>query len=74
MRIFVNGEAHSIANATVSYEDIVKMDGYDQRRVLSVTYRSLRKGDSERSGIMRPGKSIQAEDGMRFNVADTSGA
>ncbi len=56
----------------VSYEDIVEWAGYGPGRVLSVTYST--RGDEQRQGSLSLGKSTPIEDGMVFNVADTSNA
>lgn len=58
----------------VSYEDIVEWAGHGQGRILSVTYSTRRTSDEQRQGSLSPGKSTPIEDGMVFNVADTSNA
>lgn len=58
----------------VSYEDIVEWAAYGPGRILSVTYSTRRAGDEQRQGSLSPGKSTPIEDGMTFNVADTSNA
>lgn len=58
----------------VSYEDVVEWAGYGPGRILSVMYSTRRAGDEQRQGTLWPGKSTPLEDGMVFNVADTSSA
>ena len=58
----------------VTYEQIVVAAGYQPDHIISVTYYSKRNGDSQRSGILSPGKKVLAEEGMIFNAVDTSNA
>lgn len=83
MRITLNGRDVRVGEyggtfpetaGQVSYEDIVEMAGHGRHRMLSVTYSTRRFGDEQRHGSLTPGKSTLLEDGMVFNVADTSNA
>ena len=78
MNIVVNGTEinlnefglRSIDDNYLSYEFIVDKAGYTPNRVLSVVYTT--KFDN--SGMLYPGKNVKIENGMIFNVADTSAA
>lgn len=76
MTIFVNGKKIILENAPrqLSYEAILKMAGFDGDRILSVAYLAPRKGDELREGSLRHGESTALEDGMIFDVANTSSA
>lgn len=83
MRIILNGRTVLVGehgglfqtiSGRVSYEDIVEWAGYGPGRILSVTYSTRRAGDEQRQGSLSPGRSTAIEDGMVFNVADTSNA
>ena len=58
----------------LDYGSIVQLAGYTADRVLSVTYTTRRKGDEQRSGSLTKDKTVLIEEGMIFNVADTSNA
>lgn len=72
MKIDVNGTEHEVQSPTVSYESILALAG--ERPGASVVYSSRRKGDSQRAGTLYRGKSIEAEDGMRFTACQTGNA
>lgn len=72
MNIIVNGEKAFHGLETISYSQVVQLAGYDRDRILSVTYQGRKNGDSRRSGILIPGREVALEEGMIFNVADTS--
>lgn len=75
VNIKVNGNDRQHVGETISYEDVLKLDGRDPKRVLSVTYQGQSNGDLQREGGMRPGcEPVRVEEGMRFAVADTSNA
>jgi len=87
VNIIVNGESKSVWGnsaqsnddperiASLDYGTVLYLAGYyDPKMILSVTYSTRRKGDEQRAGILSPGKSVRIEDGMIFNVADTSNA
>lgn len=61
-------------DAHLSYEAVVKLAGHDPSRILTVTYRTRRQGDAQRQGSLIPGQTTKVEDGMVFDVADTSRA
>ena len=69
--IIINGQKQSIK---LTYEDIISRAGYEPNRIISVTYRTQRSGDEQRSGNLRPGGSVEREDGMVFNAYDTGNA
>lgn len=72
--IFVNGQRVTMADKDVSYETLVVLEGYQPDRILSITYSTRRGGDEQRQGGMRRGQSVAIEEGMVFNVCDTSNA
>lgn len=86
MIIIVNGRTRLVGETSgltlgdpsgtghLSYGDIVQQAGYARDRVLSVTYCTRRKDDQRREGSLCPGESTRIEEGMIFDVADTSNA
>lgn len=67
-KVIVNGRPAEVP-AKARYEDVVGVAFPGQaERIFSVTYRGVF------SGILCPKESVRAEDGMIFNVADTSNA
>ena len=75
MNINVNGEVFQLeGDGKVDYDTIVTMAGHNAEHVFSVTYHTRRDGDEQRSGILAPGDVTKVEEGMVFNVADTSHA
>lgn len=74
MNIKVNGKTFDSEGESVDYDTVVTMAGHNAEHVYSVTYRTRRSGDEQRSGILAPGESTKVEDGMVFSVADTSSA
>lgn len=76
-RTVLVGEIHGLfpeVYGRISYADVIEWAGYGPDRILSVTYCTNRSGDEQRQGVLSPGKSTLIEDGMVFNVADTSNA
>lgn len=72
MRITVNGvQCYSEGNI-VSYEEVCELAG--QPLSATVTYYGVKKGDSQRSGVLYAGKQIVVEDGMVFNCVTTGNA
>lgn len=77
MHIIVNGKNvdlsdfgwRAIDDNYLSYEFIVDRAGYTPNRVLSVVYSS-----KFNEGILLVGGLVKIENGMIFNVADTSNA
>ena len=69
--IIINGKKQSIR---LTYEDVISRAGYEPSRIISVTYRTQRSGDEQRSGSLSPGQSVEIEAGMIFNAYDTSNA
>ncbi len=82
MNIILNGRSIVIGeevlfpekDGLISYEDLLEWSGYSPGRIVSMSYRTARTGDEQRAGILSPGESVKVEDGMIFDVADTSGA
>lgn len=73
-RVNINGRPHDLNWERVDYDLIVTLAKRNPDRVLTVTYTTNRKGDEQRSGSMRKGSVIELEDGMIFDVGDTSNA
>ncbi len=71
MNIIINGKSQKL---NLTYEEIIVRAGYKPNQIISVTYIGPRHGDSQRSGIMYPGTSVEIEDEMIFNAADTGNA
>jgi hypothetical protein len=73
MKIIVNGTEHTIttelARVRIRYERLVEMANRDPSRILTVMW-ATRHGQ----GSMCPGQECYMEDGMIFNVMDTSNA
>jgi len=74
MQITVNGDRHDIPRGDVDYATICRLAGHPDAKALSITYQGPRNGDSQRSGILMPGKSVAGEDGMIFNAYNTGNA
>lgn len=74
MQITVNGERHDIPRGPVDYLQIASLAGHPDSQYLSITYHGKRQGDTERSGILMPGKSIEGDDGLIFNAVHTGNA
>ncbi len=85
INIIVNGTKHRIDGSTVvalgipsatflSYNDVLTLAGFSAGRILTVTYRTPRIGDMQRTGVLTPGHTVLIEEGMAFTVADTGGA
>lgn len=72
MKITVNGTAHEVEAAVLTYEEVVRLAG--ERVGASVTYSGPRHGDSRREGIMCRGETVKIEDEMRFNACMTGNA
>lgn len=71
MEITINGTKQPLK---LTYEDIIMRAGYKPNRIISVVYRGKKHGDIHREGTLYPGASVEVEDGMVFNAADTSNA
>lgn len=74
MKIIINGIQHNFDNISLTYKDLITKAGFEENRIISVTYQSKRIGDIQRSGILNPGTYVEIEDGMVFNAYDTSKA
>jgi len=68
MDITINGQRHIFDVTQLKYQDLIVHAGYKPDMTVSVTYRSKRSGDFQRSGILSPGQSVEIEDGMVFNA------
>ncbi len=73
--IKLNGKSFHIKEQELSYDDVVKM-AYGKLDVplQSITYHAKGEGDSERSGILTPGKSVKLANRMHFSVYFTGDA
>lgn len=66
----INGETFELNNK-VTYKDILLAKGFDEDRILSVTYSKALFGQS---GILDKNKTIDIVNGTVFSIADTSNA
>jgi hypothetical protein len=73
LNVILNGKPAK-CDREVTYEQIIVAAGYEPDRIISVTYSTRRNGDSQRSGMLSPGKKVLVEEGMVFNAMDTSAA
>jgi hypothetical protein len=71
MKIIINGTQQDLDTTHFTYEDLIALAGFEEGRTISITYRSKRMGDTQRSGMLIPGRSVELEDGMVFNAYDT---
>lgn len=74
MKIIINSIEHEFDGDSISYEDLIEKLGYSRDRILSVTFKGVWRGDARREGILSPGRVIILEDGLIFNISDTSNA
>lgn len=72
MKIIINGTAVNHDSASVTYEEVVRLAG--EKGNPSVSYKTARNGDSQRSGTMYEGKRVTVEPDMIFNVMHTNKA
>lgn len=72
MKIFVNGKAFMVSGDPLSYEDLCFLA--EKPTDASMTYVCPRVGDSERSGILYRGRSVQPDEGMRVECMVTGNA
>jgi hypothetical protein len=69
--IYVNGTPHPWPKGEIDYLDVVKLGfpNYNPEIKYTVKYRN---GHGEKpEGLLAPGDSIKAKEGMIFNVRDT---
>jgi hypothetical protein len=71
-KIIVNGQEKLVISAPLSYDYIVRLAGIDLLKppIVSIMWRL--KGHE--GGILSPGQSVDAEDGMIFNAYVTGNA
>ena len=75
MRIIINGREYHREKREVSYEEIVAhVYGESCKAIISITYLWKGPGDTQRQGILSPGKTVEAEDGMSFSAYYTGNA
>lgn len=75
-KIIINGKAILTDLERVGYNDIVKLVGLKEGYVYSMVY-LIEKSGWEKSGFLYLGKGspiLDIEDGMMFDVCDTSNA
>lgn len=72
--IIVNGSQHEWAKEDITYGDVVMLAKPTDSLpfAYSMTYRKGRADKPE--GILHPNESVKVNDGMLFNVYDTSNA
>lgn len=72
--VTVNGHPRSVpADKALTYEDIVRMASLVPERLYSLTYAHA-TGEERNHGILTPGQTVEVNEGIIFNVADTSRA
>jgi hypothetical protein len=73
VKIVVNGLPFTIRppEHMISYEQIALMAGKPEDNSLTITYEIFPPWRAKRSGTLRPGRSVDVEDGMIFNAIDT---
>ena len=69
MKISINGGHREWLKETIAYEELVEAAGLCGNP--TATYEGPWRGDSQRSGIMIPGKVVTIEDGMSFHAYHT---
>lgn len=76
VKIVVNGLPFNISppEHMVSYEQIALLAGKLDDNSLTITYEIFPPWRAKRSGTLRPGRSIDVEDGMTFDVVPTGDA
>lgn len=76
VKIVVNGLPFTVRSPEhmVSYEQIALLAGKPDDKSLTITYEIFPPWRAKRTGTLRPGRSIDAEDGMTFDVVRTDGA
>ena len=77
VRITVNGLPFTVRahDHLISYEQIALLAGRPDDKSLTVTYELIREcRPPERSGMLRPGRSIDVEDGMTFDAVRAENA
>lgn len=74
MKIIINGIPQDLDLTHLTYEVLLAFVGFEEGRTISITYRSKRRGDSQRSGMLLPGGSVELEEDMIFNAYDTGNA
>jgi hypothetical protein len=74
MKIIINGTIHDLDVTNLTYDNLISLAGFEDGRIVSITYKSKKVNDTQRTGILLPGCSVEVEDGMVFNAFDTGSA
>jgi hypothetical protein len=76
VKIIFNGKQLELENSVLTYEEIVEMalGKPDPDACLTVVYSAKRRGDTERSGSIWKGKTLELEDGMVITAMFTGNA
>lgn len=76
MKIRVNHREVEVSQAVLTYQEIVDLadSGRSKSALHSITYRVRGPGDSERSGTVTPGRSIELAEGMVISAMVTDNA
>ena len=75
MKIILNGSTIEVEAAErISYERIIELAGYSPGRIVSVTFRKRIDRETEKQGILSPGKTAPLLDGMVINAIVTGNA
>ena len=75
MTIILNGNTVEVETTErISYERIIELAGYRPGRIVSVTFHKRIDSETEKQGILSPGKTAPLLDGMVVNAMVTDNA
>lgn len=67
-KIYVNTIAHTVAEQTITFEEVVALANMGGAALYSVSYSG---GKGGKDGMLLPGKKVPVEDEMMFDVTPT---
>jgi len=77
MNIIINGRAIEVdlesVGGKISYDNVVIWSGREVGHIWTVVY-AMPPGVDRRDGMLIPGQSVRPENGMVFNICNTSNA
>jgi hypothetical protein len=75
MKIILNGKEIEVHAADrITYEQIIELAGYAPGRIVSVTFHKRIDSETEKQGILYPGKDAPLLDSMVVNAMVTGNA
>ena len=75
MKIILNGKVMEVKVAErISYEEIIELAGYRPGKIVSVTFHKRIDTETEKQGILSPGKTAPLLEGIVFNAIVTDNA